>query len=609
MPLPSHKRGGLTAPTFFAVSVLFAIVYHNLTPFLGVDCWWHMRFAACFLEHGTPVLYDPFAVQGEKILATYPDLFPGILMIGAYKAGSILGLNLLRISVFTCFAATLLLLVRKAWGGYLVLLQMTLLAISMAGREILQPDLFNYLLFALWIWLLDGIVFEVGHTTLCMAGLLLLEQVWINTHPLFFYYGLTTAVVYLAWAMAGKWRNWNGEAESSPSISTLGICLAVISLSWLINPLGWRALESLFINMIDPEFNTLSMRSPLAWWTYINMYGYVAVVILFLIDRPWRWGLPKLGGCVLITMAVLLIVPSFQYERSLPFLCIYVILFQGRHARAPLDQSSYLRSGCMVLTVLASFFLIVYRDFPKTVVDASAHLGLKLLGSGHAGLGVDDISAQEPLREVNLLNRVAPPGNCVTNYLEISSCAVWFCPDKPFYTYGHAAVINRRWREERAFLAHIGSPESETFAVKNNIRTLVLRNSTDSILSAAVTLSEHWQIVYTDPLLTILVRREAMTGDEYRRLQDFYSSFRPGYLDALRFNQNDRIYHYFLLWFSAEVTGNDGSYYLSVAERYIDPAKLNPTREKLLDAIRVMRHDKEPGGVSLESAPHRDDGG
>ena len=594
MPPPLPKRGGLAAATVFAALVFFAILYHNLTPFVGVDCWWHMKFASFFLDHGTPVFYDPFAVQGDKIPATYSDLFPGLLMLGAYKAGSILGLNILRIFVFACFAATLLLLVRNAWPGYSVLLQTALLAVSMAGRVILQPDLFNYVLFVLWIWLLEGIVFDGTHGPLRLAGLLFLEQVWVNTHPLFFYYGLSTAVVYLGWDMAAKWKKWDGDAEPSPSMLWPGICLAILCLSWLINPLGWRALESLFINMIDPDFDARSMRSALAWWTRINMYGYAAVFLLFLLERPWRWGLDRTGGCILITMTALLLAPSIQYERSLPFLCIYLILFQGRHTFPPFRQFTCLRAACMVLAVLASLFLIFCRDFPKAVVDASAMLGLKLLGSGDAGLEVDDVDRQEPIREVNILNRVAPPGNCVTNYLEISSCAVWFCPDKPFYIYGHAAVINRRWREMNAFLSHIGTPEAEAFATKNNIRTLVLWNATDSILSAALTLSEHWQIVYMDPILTILVRREAMTGKEYRRLHNFYRTFRPGHLDARRFDAGDRIYQYFLLWFSAEITGNDGSYYLSVAERYIDPSKLNPTREKLLDVIKVLRDGKDP---------------
>lgn len=589
MRLPFLGKDGLAPATFFAGLTAFAIVYHNLTPFVGVDCWWHMRFADYFLQHGTPVLYDPFAVQGEKILATYPDLFPGLLMLGAYKAGSILGLNILRIFLFSCFMVTLLLLVRKAWAGYSVLLQTGILAISMAGRVILQPDLFNYLLFALWICLLEGIIFGRGNTTLRFAGILFLEQLWVNTHPLFFYYGLLTAVVYFAWALSARWRRWDGVEESTPPTRTLCIYLAAVCFSWLINPLGWRAIESLFVNMIDKDFNPLSMRGPLAWWTSLNMYGYLVVALLFLLERPWRCGFSRLGGCIMVSLAVIFCAPSFQYERSLPFLCIYLIVFQGTRYSAAPPQFGNLRSVCMVLTVLASLFLIVDRDFPRVVGSASSLMGFKILGSDLPGIEVANIAKEEPLREVNILNRVAPPGNCVTNLLEISSCAVWFCRDKPFYMYGHAAVINHRWKEMAAFLSHLGSPDAERFMERNDIRTLVLWNSTDMYLSACLTFRDHWQLVYIDPLLTILVRKDAMTQEDNRRLRDFYRSFRPGVLDAQRFDRNDRIYHYFLLWLAAEATGNDGSYYLSAAERYIDPEKFNPAKDKMLDLIQALR--------------------
>jgi len=60
-----------------------------------------MRFAEYFLQHGSPVLYDPFAIQTqEKILATYPDLFPGLLCLLVFQACSYVGMHVLRILVY-----------------------------------------------------------------------------------------------------------------------------------------------------------------------------------------------------------------------------------------------------------------------------------------------------------------------------------------------------------------------------------------------------------------------------------------------------------------------------------------------------------------------------
>lgn len=608
MRLAFFGKDGPAPSTFFGGLVLFACVYYNLTPFVGVDCWWHMRFAEYFLEHGTPVLFDPFAVQGERILATYPDLLPGLLMLGAYKAGAILGMNILRILIFSSFLMTLLLLVRKAWSGYTVLLQTAILTLSMAGRVILQPDLFNYILFALWIYLLDGIIFERTRTTLRLVGILLLEQLWVNTHPLFFYYGLGTAIVYFGWALAAGWRNWDGAAESTLPRRKLCICLVAIGLFWLINPLGWRALESLFVNMIDKGVSPFSMMSPLAFLDSINVYGYLAVVLLFLLEKPWRRGFSRLEGCVAITMAAICCAPAIQYERSLPYMAIYLILLQRRHYSPAFAPMAHLRSALMVCTVLASLLLIVGRGFPQAVSGISAAVGFKMMGSPLSGLGVADIAREEPLREIMILNRIATPGNCVSNMLEIASSAVWFSPDKPFYIYGHAAVINARWKEMVAFLSHVDSEDADRFAEKNDIRTLILRNDSDRYLSVCLAFREHWQLVYLDPLFAILVRKDTLTDEQNRRIAEFYSSYRPGLWDAQRFTTNERIYQYFLLWFGAEVTGNDGSYYLSVAEHYIDPGKLHATRNKLHDLMAVLRVPDAPGGPSAiyESPAGRD---
>lgn len=591
-------KDGPAPSTFFGGLVLFACVYYNLTPFVGVDCWWHMKFAEYFLEHGTPVLFDPFAVQGERILATYPDLLPGMLMLGAYKAGSILGMNILRILVFSSFLMTLLLLVRKAWSGYTVLLQTAILTLSMAGRVILQPDLFNYILFALWIYLLDGIIFDGTRAALRLVGILLLEQLWVNTHPLFFYYGLGTAIVYFGWALAAGWRKWGGAVESTLPRRELCVCLAAICLSWLINPLGWRAFESLFVNMIDRTVSPFSMMSPLAFRDSINMYGYLAVVLLFLLEKPWRQGFSRLDGCIAATMAAVCCAPAIQYERSLPYMAIYLILLQRRHYSPAFTPMAHLRTVLMVCTVSASVFLIVGRGFPQVVSNISAAVGFKMMGSPLPGLGVTGIARQEPLREILILNQVAPPGNCITNIMEIASSAVWFSPDKPFYIYGHAALINARRRETAAFFSRVDSEDADRFVKKNDIRTLILRNDSDRYLSVCMTFRERWQLVYLDPLFAILVRKDALTGELNRRIAEFYRSYRPGLWDAQRFATNERIYQYFLLWFGAEVTGNDGSYYLSVAERYIDPEKLKATRDKLHDLIAALHVPDAPRAPS-----------
>jgi hypothetical protein len=578
------------ATIFFVIFTFFAAGYFHLTPLEGVDAWWHMCFAEYFQEHGSPVVHDPFAIQsGEQILATYPDLIPGSLFLWAYSQFSYVGMNILRIVVFLSFIVALLLSVRRRWNDYSIALQVNILVFAMAGRVLLQPDLFNYVLFVLWMAILEKILHADHLPVVTMITLLLLELIWVNTHVLFFYYGILTANIYFFYIILNKNGIRLKVAQTNRSTSVLVAFLILLNIVWMINPLGWGALQSLFINMLDPEFRTYSTASLVYSLRYVNTFAYLAIFIWFLIRIPFQLWKSCHHKWLYVALTASILVPALRYERCLPFIAIYSILMQVymQEGSEQSDSVSYSRRNQLFLcgSVILSLFLIIDRAY-DVVPRMNRLLGLRIVGPSSFGVDITDLGVHESLRETNIINQIAEPGNCIANHLQLCSSAVWHCKNMRFLLYGHAAVINQRFRDLNTFYGNIASEDSRKILDKYSIRTVIWGAKTETLLAVYPVISKWLQLVYVDPYMAVLVRRGSITEVQKDRIRRFYTSFYPDSMDAMRFRKlRDQVMQYVLLWFSAEMTGNSGDHYLAVAERYAPQENLARVRQKLSELL------------------------
>lgn len=562
--------------TFISLLVLFAIGYFTLTPFVSVDCWWHMRMAEHFFENGKPVIFDQFAIQTEqKILATYPNLLPGSLFLLFFKLFSIMGLNILRILIHIIFIGSLIWGARKSKHIYLILFQILILNFAMSGRIILQPDLFNYLFFFWWIMFLE--IYSEKPVLRSFIPLIIMELLWINTHPLFFFYGLLTGQIYLISSLIKEKKGWWR--------------LAILSSVWILNPLGWRALESLFVNTARSAFRPASLRPLSGSFGSVHTYGYLFLIVLFLL---WLiQGKRKPAKCRTVMMIVL-IAPALLYIRSFPFLIIYLIIIQSRD---PGDSShpvySRFRPVIAILVIGATLFTIMDRNSlisVKTTSLVNRTLGTELKQEyAPPGIRVNETHPIEAIREVHLLNRLAPPGHCVTNHMALASCAVWFCRDKPFTWYGHAAVFNRRADDLKDFLIHLPTENHgpvRHFIEKYRIRTVVLTNYSSRYLDLYQHFHQSLSLIYIDPYISVFSVPGENRDRFENRLNRFYRTYIPGELEKKRFSPEDQKRLFLYLWFSAEMTGNNGDPYLKTAMKILPPQTISSFRER---AMRIIR--------------------
>lgn len=208
-------------------------------------------------------------------------------------------------------------------------------------------------------------------------------------------------------------------------------------------------------------------------------------------------------------------------------------------------------------------------------------MGLRFIATSPQGIRITEILPNETYREVKILDRIAEDGNCLTNELSIGSVAVFHCPGKPFFWYGHAAIMNARYDEVRAYMQNPFSDVSKALLIKHNIQTIVLINGNEMFFSHKEKLKGYLDLIYMDPVLSIYRRVDTLTDAQRGRIRKFYREYTPGKLDRQSFKEKKLAGLYLFLWFSAEYTENDGS-------RYIEMVKNRIPKEEILRFQRDM---------------------
>jgi len=202
------------------------------------------------------------------------------------------------------------------------------------------------------------------------------------------------------------------------------------------------------------------------------------------------------------------------------------------------------------------------------------------------------VNPEEYYREIAILNRLAEAGNCTSNNLAIASGAVWFCPDKPFFWYGHAAVINDRFPELRTFLYDLAAGNTGAtarFLDQYQIRTVILTYCNPLYFKHYRQFYENFHLVYMDPVTSIFVRRGSVTARQKLKFKEFFSAASATSANPLHFSSRAPDLDYLYLWFSAEMTGNDGSWYRLQARRYLSPGPILEFEKMVLPIVDSQR--------------------
>ena len=206
----------------------------------------HLMNGILFLDHGRIATTNLYSY-------TYPD-FPflnhhwggGVFFELARRVGGFVGISIFGI---TLIVTTAILYLRIAWRRgthWLTIVAGILVLPIFASRAEIRPELFSYLLSAVFLWILLGVRDRsLPAKTLSILPALLL--VWVNLH-IYFFLGIGWIGAFLLDALWRAWRDVDNRDEHVLLAKRIGMTLAACCAVTPLNPNGWRgAVYPLFI--------------------------------------------------------------------------------------------------------------------------------------------------------------------------------------------------------------------------------------------------------------------------------------------------------------------------------------------------------------------------
>ncbi len=203
----------------------------------GADFWWQWATGRWVSEHGIPHL-DVFSYTA----AGRPWIEMRWLYCWAlFRWTSALGFPAAVVAKVVALLAAFGLVTRSVLernGRAVAALALSVAVLASTQRFYVRPEIFTYLMFAVFVWVLERHRRRGGRWVWALPAL---QVVWTNSHTEFV---LGPCLVGLAFAVgAGRWllaRRSEPErgAELRRGVRTLGIVLALTAAACLVNPYG-----------------------------------------------------------------------------------------------------------------------------------------------------------------------------------------------------------------------------------------------------------------------------------------------------------------------------------------------------------------------------------
>lgn len=375
----------------FAVTLPVIAVRRTVDP----DLWWHLRTGEYVLAHGIPRTdVFSFTVPGHRWVTH--EWLSQIFMWLVYQAGGFTALIL----VFAILIALAFWLVYRRCAGrpYLAAFVVLLAAFAAAITWGARPQMFNLLLLAVFIYLVEGV--RTGQLSArAFWWLPPLTALWANLHSGYLL-GVALLLGYLAGESIPRWQA-SGVALSRPAWRQLVLAAPLSFLAAALNPngfdlwfypfetLGSGAMQSYIQEWQPPDFHAA------IFWPFALL---LALGVLALVLSPQRPGLTDLllfGGTAGAGLLSARHIPLFALVAA-PIVCRHLAaILAGTPLRglvapvpvsAPPRGPALLNALILVLAVAAGLFWTVERvagneeairaSFPVAAADYLEAAGL-----------------------------------------------------------------------------------------------------------------------------------------------------------------------------------------------------------------------------------------
>ncbi len=243
IPAPTLEQLWLGLPVFMLTLKAF------LFPLPLLDFWWHLRMGQIILETRTIPHVDVFSFTATGQPFVVQNWLAEIVFFLTYLAGGFAGLIFLNAVLVVATLIPVYYLCRKAsawlWPG---VFSSCLVAVCIICN--LRPQVFSFLLFALFYWLLTDYCSERADRIWLLPILMVL---WVNLHGAFIL-GLALMGIFLVCETIRSYsRSPQQEALTAIKLRKLALVLVFCSIATIANPEMFKVYSYVHTVMQDPS--------------------------------------------------------------------------------------------------------------------------------------------------------------------------------------------------------------------------------------------------------------------------------------------------------------------------------------------------------------------
>ncbi len=339
---------GLSTRFLIFTTAIYLFSYVTADP----DLWGHIKFGGDHLRAGELAERDPYSFTAYGSQWINHEWLAELIFYAIYRFLGDTGLLFGKLTIGLCLVWILLRICNMRRQYPLTLAFGMILAIYTAKKGFMvRPQLFSFLFFSLFLYILHLYFIKKKNRLFCLPLLML---VWVNLHGGFL----------MGWALIIGVVGWKtveriALEKSVPGLKHLWICLLAVSLSTLINPYGYRLLVFLYQTLSLPR--AITEWAPVELWSFsYARFKIMAAIFLgtFVINFRWieGWEAAAIGAILLA---------AFQQQRHIPFfsiaatpfivhwLSIDLDAFRRRFPKSGLGRLSYIVIIFGILTISA----------------------------------------------------------------------------------------------------------------------------------------------------------------------------------------------------------------------------------------------------------------
>lgn len=263
------------------ISFLFLLAFLSLffyRPLEMEDVWWHLATGRFIWEHKMIPNVDVFSFSQTQAPWIIHHWLGSLITYWIYLFGDLQGLQIFRALLFIIIFGIFYLRARKHLPFLMLLFLIFITALSLDGRVLLRPFLFNLIFIQLYLMILFDFIKRESKAVYCIP---FLTMIWFNLHLGALVHGSIILGIFLLYTIVDY-----VQTKTNPGkIKTLSIVIIAHFLATIVNPYGiegalfpFERFLQVFFAHADLYKDIGESKSPIY---LLNMQG-IPVIIIFI---------------------------------------------------------------------------------------------------------------------------------------------------------------------------------------------------------------------------------------------------------------------------------------------------------------------------------------